>query len=66
MKTIFILFVVITDSQGYEQLHAVSDKKHNSYLSCNVEQLQHKPIKDKISYFCADETKFFNKEQVLY
>lgn len=66
MHTIFLLFVVLTDSQGFEQMHVVSDNKHTSYLSCKVEQLQHTDIKEHITFFCADETKFFNKEQKLY
>lgn len=66
MKTIYLLFVVSTDVQGYESLHAVSNVEHKDKLSCNVEKAQYRELKDKISYFCGDSSKYFNKEQKFY
>lgn len=66
MKTIYLLFVVLTDTQGYETMLPVSNVKHNSMLECKVEKAQHKEVANKIAYFCGDETKYFNKQQVLY
>lgn len=66
MNTVFLLFVVLTDQTGYEQMHVVSNTKHASYLSCKLEQKQHIDLEERIKFFCADETKFFNKEQKLY
>lgn len=66
MKKIFLLFVVLTDPNGFEQMHVASNIKHTSYLSCKVEQKHHTDLKDKIAFFCADEARFFNKEQKLF
>ena len=66
MKTIYLLFVVLTDAQGYESLHAVSNIEHRDKLSCHVEEAQYRELKDKVSYFCVDSSKYFNKEQKFY
>lgn len=66
MKTIYLLFVVLTDTQGYETMLPVSDIKHSTILSCKVEKAQYKEVANKIAYFCGDETKYFNKQQVFY
>lgn len=65
MKTIFLLFVVFTDSQGYESLHVVSNKQHKDRISCIAEKAQHK-TSDNVSFFCGESHLFFNKEQKLY
>ena len=66
MKTIYLLFVVLTDTQGYETMLPVTNVKHHSMLECKVEKAQHKDIKDKVEFFCGDETMYFNKQQRLY
>lgn len=72
MKTIYLLFVVLTNNEGYETMLPVSNNKHNSILECKIEKAQHKGIENsvngvnKIQFFCGDETKFFNKEQKFY
>ena len=66
MKTIYLLFVVLTDTQGYETMLPVTNTKHTSMLECKVEKAQHKDIKDKVEFFCGDETVYFNKQQKFY
>ena len=66
MKTIYLLFVILTDQSGYETMLPVTNTKHNSMLECKLEKVQHKDIENSIQFFCGDETKFFNKEQRLY
>lgn len=66
MKTIYLLFVVLTNDQGYETMLPVTNTKHNSMLECKVEKAQHKTTEDKVQFFCGDETKYFNKQQVFY
>ena len=66
MKTIYLLFVILTDQQGYQTMITVTNTKHNSMLECKVEKAQHKDIKDKVEFFCGNETMYFNKEQRLY
>lgn len=66
MKAIYLLFVVLTDAQGYETMSAVSNIEHKDKLSCIVEKAQHKDLKGKISYFCGDSTMYFNKQQKFY
>ena len=71
MKTIYLLFVVLTDSQGYETMLPVSQTKHTSMLECKVEKAQHKDVEgvngvNRVQFFCGDETMYFNKQQVFY
>lgn len=66
MKTIYLLFVVLTDSQGYQTVQPVSQTKHNSMLECKVEKAQHRDLENRIEFFCGDETKYFNKQQKFY
>lgn len=66
MKTIYILFVVLTDTQGYETMLPVTNTKHHSMLECKVEKVQHKDTIDKVQFFCGDETMYFNKQQMFY
>lgn len=66
METIYLLFVILTDQQGYQTMITVTNTKHNSMLECKVEKAQHKDIKDKVEFFCGDEAMYFNKEQRLY
>lgn len=66
MKTIYLLFVILTDQQGYETMTPITNIKHNSMLECKLEKVQHKDIENKVQFLCGDETKFFNKQQVFY
>ena len=66
MKTIYLLFVVLTDAQGYETMLPVTNAKHHSMLECKVEKSQYKDIDNRVEFFCGDETMYFNKEQRLY
>ena len=71
MKTIYLLFVVLTDTQGYETMLPVTNNKHHSMLDCKVEKVQHKDVKgingdNRLQFFCGDETMYFNKQQVFY
>lgn len=79
MKTIYLLFVVLTGapegcdraslectSQGYETMLPVSNNKHHSMLECKAEKAQHKDIPDRVQFFCGDETMYFNKQQMFY
>lgn len=65
MKTIYLLFVVLTDAQGYESMQAVSNIEHKDKLSCHVEKSQYKES-ENMSFFCGDSSLFFNKEQKFY
>lgn len=66
MKTIYLLFVVLTNNEGYETMTPITNIRHNSMLECKVENVQHKDIENRVKFFCGDETKYFNKEQVFY
>ena len=66
MKNIYLLFVILTDSQGYETMLPVTNIKHNSMLECRAEKVQHKEIPNRVQFFCGDEIKYFNKQQVFY
>ena len=62
----YLLFVVLIDSNGYEQMHVVSNIAHNDKLNCLVEKAEHKDIENRIIFFCGKNTEYFNKEQKLY
>lgn len=71
MKTIYLLFVVLTNEQGYETMLPVSNIKHYSMLECKIEKAQHKGVKgingdNRVQFFCGDETMYFNKQQMFY
>lgn len=71
MKTIYLLFVVLTNNEGYETMLPVTNTKHTSMLECKVEKAQHKDVKgingdNRVQFFCGDETMYFNKQQKFY
>lgn len=66
MKTIYLLFVILTDQSGYETMTPISNTKHNSMLECKIEKVQHKDIDNRVQFFCGDETMYFNKQQKFY
>lgn len=65
MKTIYLLFVVFIDQQGYETMQRVNDAKYDSMLACHVAKSYYNES-DNIKFFCGDETKYFNKQQTFY
>ena len=65
MKTLYLLFVVFIDSEGYETMQRVNDAKYHSMFECHVAK-SHYNETDNIKFFCGDETKYFNKQQKLY
>lgn len=65
MKTLYLLFVVFIDSEGYESMQRVNDHRYNSMMQCHVEKNYHKES-DNIKFFCGDESKYFNKQQKFY
>lgn len=71
MKTVYLLFVVLTNNEGYETMLPVTNTKHTSMLECKVEKVQHKDVKgingdNRVHFFCGDETMYFNKQQKFY
>lgn len=66
MNTIYLLFVILTNDQGFKTMQPVTNTKHNSMLECKVEKAQHKDIENRVQFFCGDETKYFNKQQKFY
>lgn len=62
----YLLFVVLIDSNGMEQMHIVSNIEHNDKISCLVEKASHNDIENRILFFCGDSNEYFNKEQKLY
>lgn len=62
----YLLFVVLINNDGTEQMHTVSNIEHNDKLSCFVEKAEHKGIENKIMFFCGKNTEYFNKQLKLY
>ena len=62
----YLLFVVLINNDGTEQMHTVSNTEHNDKLSCLVEKAEHKDIENRIIFFCGKNTEYFNKQQKLY
>lgn len=62
MKVVYMLFMLITQPDGSEQLLAVSGEKHKDLLSCKVEQVHFKNS-EYLSWHCMDVSKFKNGEE---
>ena len=62
----YLLFVVLINADGTEQMHTVSFQEHNTKLECLVEKAEHKDIENRMLFFCGKDTEYFNKEQKLY
>lgn len=65
MKTLFLLFVVLTDAEGYETMQRVDDVQYKTKLECMAAKAHHKDIEDHIQFFCGEEHLYFNKQQKL-
>ena len=65
MKTIYLLFVVFIDSEGYETMQQVNAQRYSSMMQCHIEKSYYKETSN-IKFFCGDETKYFNKQQKLF
>ena len=62
----YLLFVVLINADGTEQMHTVSNIEHNNKLSCLVEKAEHNDIENRMLFFCGRSDMYFNKEQKLY
>ena len=69
----YLLFVVLINADGTEQMNTVSFQEHNDKLSCLVEKAGHKDIEGAMLFFCGDKVlyqsrddPYFNKQQKLY
>ena len=62
----YLLFVVLINADGSEQMHTISNIAHNTKLECLVEKAEHKDIEGTMLFFCGKDTEYFNKEQKLY
>lgn len=65
MKTIYLLFVVFIDQQGYETMQRVNDVRYESMLTCHAAKSYYKES-NNIKFFCGDETKYLNSQQKFY
>lgn len=65
MKTLYLIFVVLTDPNGYESMHKASDMQFSTKQECLAE-LQHYEQTEKTNFFCGEGDLYFNKEQVFY
>lgn len=65
MKTLYLLFAVFIDNQGYESMQRVNDAKYHSLFECHVAKKQHHET-DNIKFFCGESHLYFNKQQKLY
>ncbi len=66
MKTLFLLFVVLTDSEGYESMQRVNDVQYKTKLECMTAKVHYKEIENRIQFFCAEDYLYFNKQQKLF
>ena len=62
----YLLFVVLINADGTEQMHTVSNIAHNDRLSCLVEKAEYKDIEGAMLFFCGRSDMYFNKQQKLY
>ena len=62
----YLLFVVLINADGTEQMYTVSFQEHNTKLKCLVEKAEHTDIEVPMLFFCGKDTEYFNKQQKLY
>ena len=62
----YLLFVVLINADGSEQMHTISNIEHKDKLSCLVEKGGYKDIEEAMLFFCGKDTEYFNKQQKLY
>ena len=62
----YLLFVVLINADGSEQMHTISNIAHKDKLSCLVEKAEYNDIENRMLFFCGKGTEYFNKEQKLY
>ena len=62
----YLLFVVLINADGTEQMHTVSFQEHNTKLECLVEKAEYEDIENRMLFFCGRSDMYFNKEQKLY
>ena len=62
----YLLFVVLINADGTEQMHTISNIAHNDRLSCLVEKAEYNDIENRMLFFCGRSDMYFNKEQKLY
>ena len=62
----YLLFVVLINADGSEQMHTMSNIEHNDRLSCLVEKAEHEDIENRMLFFCGRSDMYFNKQQKLY
>lgn len=66
MKTLFLLFVVLTDVEGYESLQRVNDVQYKTKLECMAAKAHYKDLENRIQFFCGEDHLYFNKQQKLF
>ena len=57
----YLLFVVLINADGIEQMHTVSNIEHKDRLSCLVEKEEHKDIEGAMLFFCGDKDLYLKK-----
>ena len=62
----YLLFVVLINADGTEQMHTISNIAHNDKLSCLLEKAEHNDIENRMLFFCGRSDMYFNKQQKLY
>ena len=57
----YLLFVVLINADGTEQMYTVSFQEHNTKLECLVEKEEHKDIEGSMLFFCGDKDLYLKK-----
>ena len=57
----YLLFVVLINEDGTEQMSTVSFQEHNTKLECLVEKAEHKDIEGIMLFFCGDKDLYLKK-----
>ena len=65
MKSIFLMFMIFVDSNGYESVETASDMQFSSAVSCQAE-LEHYANTKNVYYFCGDADLYVNQKQVFF
>lgn len=56
MKSLYLLFVVFIDAQGYESMQIVNDVRYKTKLDCMADKASYKDVENRITFFCGEES----------
>lgn len=61
MKTLYLLFVALTDAEGFESMQRVNGVQYKTKLECMAAKAHYKDVENRIQFFCGEDLLYFKK-----